>query len=301
MMRFIGLMLAFLLIGAQPSSAQTMVSTACAALAAPYAAGQTGRPMLVDEYGRLCGGGGGGAVTVADGADVAEGAITDAAASVGGTGTLSAKLRRITTQLDAIQTAVTGATPAGTAIIGKVGIDQTTPGTTNGVQVNAALPAGTNGIGNVGGKTVSVCVTPTVTTSNAYGTNYVVGGKLTFSNLFQAVGTGVLQNVTVTIGKVENNGFTFFPFSSDPSATTWTDAAVAAINATDIPKQRPPISLAANTQLGTATVASAVGIGQGWVAGGTTGYGVLIANAALTNNFSSSSELQVCVTVLQDL
>ncbi len=38
---------------------------------------------------------------------------------------------------------------AGSAIIGKVGIDQTTPGTTNGVQVNAALPAGTNSIGTV--------------------------------------------------------------------------------------------------------------------------------------------------------
>ena len=38
---------------------------------------------------------------------------------------------------------------AGSAIIGKVGIDQTTPGTTNGVQVNAALPAGSNIIGNV--------------------------------------------------------------------------------------------------------------------------------------------------------
>lgn len=42
------------------------------------------------------------------------------------------------------------AIPAGTAIIGKMGIDQTTPGTTNGVQVNAALPAGGNTIGNVG-------------------------------------------------------------------------------------------------------------------------------------------------------
>lgn len=38
---------------------------------------------------------------------------------------------------------------AGSAIIGKVGIDQTTPGTTNGVQVNAALPAGGNSIGIV--------------------------------------------------------------------------------------------------------------------------------------------------------
>lgn len=36
---------------------------------------------------------------------------------------------------------------AGSAIIGKVGIDQTTPGTTNGVQINAALPAGANVIG----------------------------------------------------------------------------------------------------------------------------------------------------------
>jgi len=45
---------------------------------------------------------------------------------------------------------VTAATlQAGSAIVGKVGIDQTTPGTTNGVQVNAALPAGTNTIGSV--------------------------------------------------------------------------------------------------------------------------------------------------------
>lgn len=36
---------------------------------------------------------------------------------------------------------------AGSAIIGDVRIDQTTPGTTNGVQINAALPAGANIIG----------------------------------------------------------------------------------------------------------------------------------------------------------
>ncbi len=39
---------------------------------------------------------------------------------------------------------------AGSAIVGKVGIDQTTPGTTNGVQVIAALPTGSNTIGDVG-------------------------------------------------------------------------------------------------------------------------------------------------------
>jgi hypothetical protein len=44
---------------------------------------------------------------------------------------------------------VTATLSAGSAIIGKVGIDQTTPGTTNGVQINAALPAGTAIIGTV--------------------------------------------------------------------------------------------------------------------------------------------------------
>lgn len=39
--------------------------------------------------------------------------------------------------------------PAGSALIGHVGIDQTTPGTTNGVQINAALPAGENHLGTV--------------------------------------------------------------------------------------------------------------------------------------------------------
>ena len=38
----------------------------------------------------------------------------------------------------------------GNAIVGQVGIDQTTAGTTNGVQINAALPTGTNAIGKIG-------------------------------------------------------------------------------------------------------------------------------------------------------
>lgn len=48
------------------------------------------------------GGGGGGASTIADGADVTQGAIADAASTVGGTGTVEAKLRLMTTQLDTV-------------------------------------------------------------------------------------------------------------------------------------------------------------------------------------------------------
>lgn len=75
------------------------------------------------------GGGGGGATTIADGADVAEGAKADAAAT-NGTGSWS-----VIAMLKGIYNSLLAPTPAGTNIIGKVGIDQTTPGTTNGVQV----------------------------------------------------------------------------------------------------------------------------------------------------------------------
>lgn len=64
---------------------------------------------------------------------------------------------------------------AGTAIVGKVGIDQTTPGTTNGVQVNAALPAGTNVIGHVIADTGS---TTAVTSATATGFNAQVQGSV---------------------------------------------------------------------------------------------------------------------------
>jgi hypothetical protein len=150
-----------------------------------------------------------------------------------------------------------------------------------------------------GGKTTTVCVTPAVTASNAYGTNYVVGGLLTFANLLTSSGSGVLESVAATMTKIESSGFTFFPFGSNPSASTWTDANVASINVADAPKVRPPITLTANSQLGTHTVASAVGIGQAFTPGSTL-YGLLIANAALTNNFTTTSDVQMCATVLND-
>jgi hypothetical protein len=48
------------------------------------------------------GGGGGGAVTVADGADVTQGALADAVVAAGASGSISAKLRRLTTDLSAL-------------------------------------------------------------------------------------------------------------------------------------------------------------------------------------------------------
>ena len=55
--------------------------------------------------------GGGGASTIADGADVTEGAIADAVVAAGAAGTVSAKLRRLTTDLDAVKTALANVKP----------------------------------------------------------------------------------------------------------------------------------------------------------------------------------------------
>lgn len=97
--------------------------------------------LRVDSTGALAvtggGGGGGGAVTIADGADVAEGATT-ATAYVDGTGAAAGTVVGLLKGLYVlIASLVVGVVlKAGSAIIGIVGIDQTTPGTTNGVYVN---------------------------------------------------------------------------------------------------------------------------------------------------------------------
>ena len=68
--------------------------------------------------------------------NTALGAPADAAYAGAGSSSIVAALK-------GIYAALVTATPAGSAVIGRVGLDQTTPGTTNGVVVNAsALPAG---------------------------------------------------------------------------------------------------------------------------------------------------------------
>jgi hypothetical protein len=72
--------------------------------------------------------------------------------------------------LKGIYTGIVSALPAGTNIIGKVGIDQTTPGTTNGVQVNAsALPTGaaTNLTGSITNPSSTLTMTSATTAYTA--------------------------------------------------------------------------------------------------------------------------------------
>lgn len=87
------------------------------------------------------------------------GLTTNASVQGDNNGTVNARLRGIskyladlynqTTNFFAVKVINPIVLSSGSDLIGSVGIDQTTPGTTNGVQINAALPAGTNAIGTL--------------------------------------------------------------------------------------------------------------------------------------------------------
>lgn len=106
-----------------------------------------------------------------------------------------------------LQTAI----PAGTNLMGKVGIDQTTPGTTNGVQVNAALPAGTNLIGKAGidqttvGTTNGVSLAQIGTAATAAGNGVTNTGTQRVTLSSDGTGQVTLAAGAATIGALTAN------------------------------------------------------------------------------------------------
>ncbi len=77
-----------------------------------------------------------------------------------------------------VQVDLTGPIPAGTNVIGKVGIDQTTPGVTNGVYVNNVYPTGATQVNATSGNVANdaaVAALPAVPAK----TNYVTGFEIT--------------------------------------------------------------------------------------------------------------------------
>lgn len=105
------------------------------------------------------GGSGGGAVTVADGANVVEGAVADAAATTGSTGTFSAKFRLMTTQLNTINTTLGSPFQAG----GSLAANQSV----NVSQINAVTPLMGNGTTGTGSQRVTIASDNTAFSVNA--------------------------------------------------------------------------------------------------------------------------------------
>ena len=210
--------------------------------------------------------------------NTATGAASDAAYSGSGNSSIIAALKGIYTKLGSVVLA------AGTAIIGKVGIDQTTYGTTNAVTVGA---------------TSVVQVTPTVTVG-AYTAGQVVGGLLSFGTIVNTqLLSGLLQSAAVQCKINYTSGFKLTLFTSIPS-TTFTDKTTPNIGTIDAAKWIDELSFTTPIQtLGTAcTFYKDDLIGSSMVLAGQTLYGVLTCIGAPT--FATTSDVTVTLNMMKD-
>ena len=177
---------------------------------------------------------------------------------------------------------------AGANLIGKFAIDQTTPGTTNGVQVNALPQA-----------TFRVAVTPTVTAAT-YAATKVIGGIMTFASILAATTfAGVLQSIEIKFkGSAQTVGFYVSIFTASPSGT-FTDTNTAAIVAGDTALLLGIYHVVGGVSvLGTHTILNLDGIGKAIVGASTSLY-VVVTPDATTAALGSTSDMTVALGILQ--
>ena len=160
-----------------------------------------------------------------------------------------------------------------------------------------------------GAQTIEACTGASflVTASSAYTAGNEVGPLIVLTPTFRGVGSnppdsgGIVQSIRLNFKDAQTGGFKAYQFSTNPSSSTWTDKTAPAINAADVFKVRPPITLSsADSGLGTHTNYGADLIGRLHVALGptTTDYWVLVTTG--TPTFGSTTDAQFCVTYMVD-
>lgn len=178
---------------------------------------------------------------------------------------------------------------AGSVTIGNVSINQTTPGTTNGVVVNA-FPQLTS----------QVSVTPTVT-AGTYAANVVMGGVMTFTSPLPATApfAGILESITLKFkASVQTVTFNVAIFSAAPSGT-FTNGVTAAIASGDSALLLGIYQLVQNnSSLGTHTIYTLDGIAKA-LNGSTANLFVVVVPSATTAALASTSDMIVSLGILQ--
>ena len=162
-------------------------------------------------------------------------------------------------------------------------------------------------ITTTGGMSIEACTGATflVTASAAYGANNEVEPLIVLFPSFRGIGTGspdsggIVQSIRLNFKDAQTATFKAYQFSANPSASTWADKTGPAINAADVFKVRPPITLSvADSGLGTHTVYGLDQIARVHVASGSTDYWILTTTG--TPTFGSTTDAQFCVTYLVD-
>jgi len=102
------------------------------------------------------------------------------------------------------------------------------------IKFGEALVAGEAHIGEVGGNSLVVTVTPTVT-AGAYTALDIVGAIQTIANATRVSGEAtILQSITVTDLNKQNVELTIFFFNANPANGTYTDNLALTIHDTDM-------------------------------------------------------------------
>jgi hypothetical protein len=158
---------------------------------------------------------------------------------------------------------------------------------------------------NVGGKTVPVTVPLVVTASSAYTTGYQVGQVINFASIFDNGPSGIIQSAYLTSKSVQTAGFKLYPFSQNPTNSTWGDKTAPAIVAADIPficgapivfwSSDSGLNSSGMTLYGVPVVGMAV---SSSLFTSTSLYGILVTTG--TPTFSTTSDLSITLVMLQD-
>ena len=256
-----------------------------------------------------------GAVTIADGADVAEGARADAAVlTPGSSASVIALSKGILTKSNTIDARITS------LAVDVNGINATTGTTADAAVTNPALNASViaalKGIltdlttintstvanNNVGGFTVSLKDTTAVSITPAYTAGDAVGAKRTITGALRTVnGSGILESITILDRANQKSAFEIFIFDSNPAAATITDN-VAFVFSTDDLKVLAHVTVAATDYITVNSKAVATLKGLGVTLKGadasTSLYAAVVAVG--TPTFAATTDLQLIYGILQD-
>lgn len=336
---------------AEPAQAQTIVVASCPSATSIGPAGSTGRPYAIDVNGNVCSGGssGGGDASAANqvlqitqetafntnlGAPGSAACATDTG-SCNGNSLLQRLAQRLTTINTTLGTPMqqTGGTiglVAGSAIVGNFRIDQTTPGTTNGVVVNSsALPSGaataanqatmitamgspmqqTGGtvglvageahVGEVGGNLLPI--TNDLTTSNAtIATGQSIGGLQTLTSAVRISGSlgasgtsGLIQSVLVSFkDAVAGTSIDIYFFNANPTGSTCTNTSAFALADADRDKVIGVVHMTDFTASNTAVVGQSQNQAMPFgVASATSIYACVVARAPFIITSTANASL----------
>lgn len=230
--------------------------------------------------------------TIADGADVTQGAKADAAA------TDSTSAWTLVALLKGIFAKLAGSLTVAQATASNLKVDL------SGTAANAtALKVDGSAVtqpvsGNVGGLTTVIKLNPSISTS-AYSAGYTVGAIQTLANAVTSNGTAILESLVLLDKSNQKAAMDIFIFDANPTNATTTDHAAFAFSTDDL-KVIARVSVASTDYATVNSEAVAVKSGLGIAlkaASGTSLYAVAVTSGTPTY---SATALQFVWGLLQD-